>query len=43
MGSSSNNIQNGEPTTKYNSYSNKLKKIRIVLSVEADKAALKVV
>jgi len=43
VGSSSNNIQGGNPTTKYNGCSDRLKKIRMVLSVEANKAALKVV
>ena len=42
MGSSSNNRQGGNPTTKYNACSNKLKKIRIALSTEANKAILKV-
>ena len=43
MGSSSNNIRGGDPTTKYNSYSDRLKKIRMALSAEADKAVLKVI
>jgi len=42
VGSSSNDIQGGDPTTIYNGCSDRLKKIRIVLSVEANKAALKV-
>jgi hypothetical protein len=36
-------VQGGDPTTIYNGCSNRLKKIRIALSVEANKAALKVV
>ena len=36
-------MQGGNPTTKYNGYSDRLKKIRIVLSIEANKAVLKVV
>ena len=43
MGSSSNDIQGGDPTTIYNGCSDRLKKIRIVLSAEANKAALKVI
>jgi hypothetical protein len=43
VGSSSNNVRGGDPTTKYNGCSDRLKKIRIALSVEADKAILKVV
>jgi hypothetical protein len=36
-------MRGSDPTTKYNGCSNRLKKIRIVLSVEADKAVLKVI
>jgi len=36
-------MQGGDPTTIYNGYSDRLKKIRIVLSVEANKAILKVI
>ena len=36
-------MQGGDPTTKYNGYSDRLKKIRIALSVEANKAVLKVI
>jgi len=35
-------MRGGDPTTKYNGYSNRLKKIRMALSTEANKAALKV-
>jgi hypothetical protein len=43
VGSSSNNMRGGDPTTKHNGYSNRLKKIRMALSAEANKAALKVI
>jgi len=36
-------MQGGDPTTIYNGCSDRLKKIRIVLSAEANKAALKVI
>ena len=36
-------MRGGDPTTKYNGYSNRLKKIKMALSAEADKAALKVI
>jgi len=42
VGSSSNNIKGSDPTTKHNTYSNKLKKIRMALSAKADKTALKI-
>ena len=43
MGSSSNNMKGSNPITKHNAYSDKLKKIRMALSAEANKAALEVV
>jgi hypothetical protein len=43
VGSSSNNVQGGDPTTIYNGCSDRLKKIRMVLSAEANKAVLKVI
>ena len=42
MGSSSNNIKGGNPTTKHDAYSDKLEKIRMALSAKADKAAFKI-
>ena len=43
ISSNSNNIQSGDPIIKYNIYSNKLKKIKMVLNTKANKVIFKVI